>query len=478
LIQDYNSLQSGSTRIEIIGAKTQALGEDAIVLTRRAPIVSIYEKATRSGNSRIKTIGVSSVLAVRVKSKDSEVSLSAAELSEGLFTAPVNFASQINRCSAGALQFVPAIGENIQGGVGELYIDENTIGVYNKNLHGILRQEFQTKFGDESNYDHILYCLPQGTAEQNNPNWIAYAYGDTSFSYYNNEWCGSLTTKMHEVGHNLGVGHSGEGPEGDYEDRTCVMGVSFLAKEGPQECFNGCRHWSLGWFANHQITVQPPWHGKLVAFVDYADIADGDYAIVNVGDLYLQYNRAKTYNWAVGEKQNQVTIVKSGVAADDTSTMLTGLDMTSTTFTNQENGMNIVIEVCEPGSYGSVEYFQIGIYEVRQASSCFAPSPTPPPTPAPVATFTLATPPPTPVPHPSATPSSSPSFMPSLAPRPTQAPEPTSMLTPRPTKDPTPQATREPTPDLTPPPLEEVVPEKDDPDCISVYERTLYRRCW
>lgn len=47
------------------------------------------------------------------------------------------------------------------------------------------------------------------------------------------------------------------------------------------------------------------WQSR-VAFVDYNDIANGDYAVVNVGHLYLQYNRAKKYNRQVGEKRNQV----------------------------------------------------------------------------------------------------------------------------------------------------------------------------
>jgi hypothetical protein len=40
--------------------------------------------------------------------------------------------------------------------------------------------------------------------------WIGYTYGKTYRSYYNDEWCGYYTLPFHEVGHNLGLKHSGE----------------------------------------------------------------------------------------------------------------------------------------------------------------------------------------------------------------------------------------------------------------------------
>jgi len=37
---------------------------------------------------------------------------------------------------------------------------------------------------------------------------------------------------MHEIGHNLGFRHSGEGAEG-YGDRSGIMGYSYYEDEGP-----------------------------------------------------------------------------------------------------------------------------------------------------------------------------------------------------------------------------------------------------
>ena len=394
-----NELQSGKTTVQIVGAKkivTRDIRQSDHIELAMTPGVTISSAPTEraTGNTWIKTVGVSSVIAVRVTSRDSQVSLSAGQISESLFGEGVSFASQMNLCSNGALTFEPAQGNGITGAVGELYIDVNVVGVWTSNLHTILREEFVKKFGVESQYDHIMYCLPSGTGDVND-SWIAYAYMDTSYSYYNDEWCGSLTSKMHEVGHNLGFGHSGEyhnivsrllgeGPEGSYEDRSCIMGVSYQHMKLPQECYNGLKNWFAGWFTSHQVTVDPvangPWGGNLAAFVDYTNIVNGEHvALINVGDiLYIQNNRAKTYNIGVEEKADEVTIVKSGGSIGAVSAMLIGLDMESPSFTYNLHGVNIIIQVCEPGSNGVVDFFKMSIHTDYQTSACQSALPPPP----------------------------------------------------------------------------------------------------
>lgn len=142
--------------------------------------------------------------------------------------------------------------------------------------------------------------------------------------------------------------------------------------------------------------------------------------------------------------------------------MLAGLDMTSTTFTYQENGMSIVIEVCEPGSYGSVDYFQIGIYEAGQASSCVAPTFTPPPLAA------LLSP-----------------RSPRSRRQQRRPPLPklqrhnllSNLRYKQLLKNSTPKPTLVPTPDPTPPLVEEIVSEKNDPECHSMVTDSLTHGC-
>jgi hypothetical protein len=61
--------------------------------------------------------------------------------------------------------------------------------------------------------DHVMYCLPAGTMDG-----VAYAYVGSWMSVYSDKWCGSNTAQMHEIGHNLRLGHSNE--KGAYEDET------------------------------------------------------------------------------------------------------------------------------------------------------------------------------------------------------------------------------------------------------------------
>jgi hypothetical protein len=461
LLQGYkvHELQSGKTMVHIVGATpvhTRDTQQSDHIEVGTTSTVTIFPAPMEggTGNTWIKTVGRSNVIAVRVTSRDAEVSLSADEISESLFGEGVTFASQMNLCSNGALTFEPATGNGITGAVGEIYIDVNSVGVATGNLHSIVRDEFIKKFGQESQYDHIMYCLPFGTGEVND-SWIAYAYKDTSYSYYHDAWCGSLTSKMHEVGHNLGFGHSGEGDT--YEDRSCIMGVSYLQRDGPQECYNGLKNWAADWFVDHQVVVDPvangPWGGNLAAFVDYTDIANGEYAIINVRDLYVQYNMAKKYNQEVEEKANQVTVVQSGGSFGEVSAMLVGLDMGSPSFTYSHQGVNIIIQVCEPGSHGNVDYMRMSIHTIDQTSTCDLALPTPPP-PTPQLT-----------PQPTSLPTLQPTVTPTLLPTVTPTSQPTVSLTSQPTVPPTSQPTVTPTLQLTPqlPTLQPALPPTPQP---------------
>ncbi len=176
----------------------------------------------------------------------------------------------------------------------------------------------------------------------------------------------------------------------DYEDRSCVMGVSFVSKDGPQECFNGWRHFALDWYADRELGVDPvhsgeSWGGKLAAFVDYEDMKDDHYAIVNVRDVYLQYNLADKHNWEVGERADEITIVRAKGDAEEPSSLLGGIRMDSPTFEYEHDGDVLVFEVCNAGKDDKVRFLKISIHERGMTSACnIEPKPTPVPlTPSP-----------------------------------------------------------------------------------------------
>jgi len=74
---------------------------------------------------------------------------------------------------------------------------------------------------DDPMFDLVMICLPPGQSDI-----LAFAFNNSKYSFYNDEWCGYVDAQMHEVGHNLGLAHSGSLEEGEYGDTSGLMGVS------------------------------------------------------------------------------------------------------------------------------------------------------------------------------------------------------------------------------------------------------------
>lgn len=148
-------------------------------------------------------------------------------------------------------------------------------------------------------------------------------------------------------------------------------------------------------FADRQTSVDPvlsgSWGGHLAAFVDYEYMKQDDYAVINVRDLYVQFNLADRHNWEVGERANQVTIVQRKGDAEEPSLLLAGIDMNNPTFEYVHEGDTIVFEACQDGKKkgargGDVRFFKISIHEKGTTSACGlvdTPQPTPALTPSP-----------------------------------------------------------------------------------------------
>merc|ERR1711862_602155 len=59
----------------------------------------------------------------------------------------------------------------------------------------------------------------------------------------------------HEVGHNLGYGHSNE--VGTYKYQTGMMGYSYSQDDGPVMCFNAAKSHQTGWYSDEVTVVTP-----------------------------------------------------------------------------------------------------------------------------------------------------------------------------------------------------------------------------
>lgn len=157
------------------------------------------------------------------------------------------------------------------------------------------------------------YLLPDVVQKKGEPyTWGAFA--NFYRSYYRTERARKLSTTMHEIGHNLGLKHAGK-DDYNYGDKSGYMGSSAKGEDWPSKCFNAPHHYQLGWFDDRVIELDEEkgtWEGNLVSFVDYPKTKKGDAVIIRIGDMYfLQYNRAKDYNFETSEaSKDMVTIAE------------------------------------------------------------------------------------------------------------------------------------------------------------------------
>jgi len=205
----------------------------------------------------IATSGTLNTLVVRVISKDgTEPSASIQQMRSDAFEDRLCLKSQYDACSHGQLKIEPfqgktQTGRRINGGVVDVKIDSNP-KIGNK-------QTFETKakakaaeiYGDLTQFDLVLFCIPPGTGD-----WLAYAYVNRWDSFYNDKWCSSISAQVHEVGHNLGLAHSGEGSM-NYGDQSGMMGYSYEADDAPNMCFNPAKNYQLGWYKEQVESVNP-----------------------------------------------------------------------------------------------------------------------------------------------------------------------------------------------------------------------------
>jgi len=270
-------------------------------------------------DTTVKTLGNKEVLVVRVSSNDSTVGFSAAVLKREIFGPAsedsFNLATGYDQCSYGALTFSPTEDSVAPSGVYEVGINFNTNGVTMSTVQTQITNQMISDLGSgwQNNFDYVMYCLPDGVT-----GGIAYAYINSWLSVYNDDWCTYPSGLMHEIGHNLGLAHSGE-DTGAYNDQSGMMGFSYASDEGPVMCFNNPKNWQLKWYTDKVIEISGPWEGDLVGYADYGNIGANENVVVKISgdpeDYYLGFNRASGIASGTVEAANQVTMQRRSAGA-------------------------------------------------------------------------------------------------------------------------------------------------------------------
>jgi hypothetical protein len=299
-------------------------------LTMRIPNNAIYElnhngkkKKKKKPNGAV-AVTTLQTLVVRVQNGNGVgPDATVAQLKESVFDDAVSLKTQYDACSYGKLKIQPFVGRTDTG----IWINNGVVSIkadYTGSDRGHMQQKVfekaKERLGDLDNekYDLIMFCFPPGTGD-----WLAYAFVDSKYSFYNNEWCGYVSTQMHEVGHNLGLAHSGEVDEGNYADQTGFMGFSYPIDD-QRMCFNAAKSYQLDWYYDQVKSINPlnkrgsaTRTYKLNGVSDYG--RDKSSMIVlrleqtlngSPKDYYIGFNRRDGINKDTVEDQDVVTVVR------------------------------------------------------------------------------------------------------------------------------------------------------------------------
>lgn len=272
------------------------------------------------------TFGTLNALVVRVIDKNgAEPSLSISKLANDVFEDSVSLSSQTRACSYNKLNIEPFVGatpknKHISNGVVNVKID---IAIGDNGLDQAAMHAANEQLGDLNDpmFDLIMFCFPQGT-----PGFVAFAYPNSKYSFYNDQWCGFVSAQMHEVGHNYGLAHSGEVGQGDYDDETGMMGNA-KGTDDMSRCYNAQKSWQLGWYEDKTETIDPLEGTGIFDFVlnGVSDYKRNNDALIVLrleqtskeADYYVGFNRASGINKDTTEDRNMVTITCKDFGAPD-----------------------------------------------------------------------------------------------------------------------------------------------------------------
>ena len=272
------------------------------------------------------TTGVLKALVIRViDKKNLQPTISVKKLVDDVFEDNVSLSSQTDACSYGKLKIEPFKGNTPSG----KQIDNGVVNVkmnYDSNDGSALDQAAMRaatdQLGDLNDpmFDLVMFCFPPGSP------FVAFAYPNSKYSFYNDQWCGYVSAQMHEIGHNLGLGHSGEVGADVYGDTTGMMG-SAAGVDDTSRCYNAQKSYQLGWYDDKTDTIDPldgagSYNLILNGISDYKKRSDALIALrleqtSLEQDYYVGFNRATGINKDSGEDRNMVTITRKEFGAPD-----------------------------------------------------------------------------------------------------------------------------------------------------------------
>ena len=298
--------------------------------TMRLPQDALYEIGTHDRRKLAAKTGDLSTLVIRlIDSGNVEPTADRSQLKNDVFDDSSSLKSQFTACSHNKLRIKPYSGITINNraindGIVDVQLDFNVRTGDRGSLQSAAFKSATAQIGDlnDDKYDIVMFCVPPGTGE-----WLAYAFSNHKFSFYNDDYCQYVSAQVHEVGHNLGLAHSGEINQGKYNDQTGYMGFSYAADD-QRMCFNAAKSYQLGWYDDQVKSIDPLnkrgsaiRRFKLNGVSDYGKDPNALIVLrlmqrnISENDYYIGFNRKIGMNGNTLEDWNGVTIVRKDIGA-------------------------------------------------------------------------------------------------------------------------------------------------------------------
>eukprot|EP00536_Pseudo-nitzschia_multiseries_P017662 jgi/Psemu1/226036/e_gw1.1712.4.1 len=307
------TITSGESIMKVKGGayiERSALKEEAfrpkLVIPNEAsvkvsPLSSDDPRHSQGRRNLAKKKGSLKTIVIRLISSDGQQAPSTSQLYDDIFSDAVNMKNRMAECSYNQLTIE-------YGGIVDVYVNRPALNQDQRLFEAEARRATAAKHGAlEKTYDLVMYSFPDGTL-RDGKKWGAHAWVNSYSSFFNYASTNSLRTLVHEIGHNMNLGHSGFGGE-EYGDLSSNMGSGTWFDDGPIQCFNAANNYQLGWYSPQQTSINPlaiRGHQDFVlnGIDDYVGYSNGKYITMRIEwdknmdgtDFFIGYNRKSGIN--------------------------------------------------------------------------------------------------------------------------------------------------------------------------------------